>query len=218
MIENRQTVWTSALHPWSGAFACLLLAVVLLLTTTGRAQAATLIPRPTGFTALARETIVGVAPGYRTLTAGPSTGSVTLAWDKSPDTNAVGYRVYLGVGSSRYTNSYTVGNVTNVTLTGLSIGVRYYFGATAYDASGVESDFSNETSYLIPWAAPVLSIRPYTYLVEGTTVPNRTNRVQKSTNLTNWSTVMLFVGGTNGVWGLIVTNNQPQAYYRVKVE
>ena len=41
-------------------------------------------------------------------------GSVTLAWDASPDASATGYRVYYGGASGVYTNSATVGNVTKV--------------------------------------------------------------------------------------------------------
>jgi len=73
--------------------------------------------------------------------------SVTLAWDPSPDPQVVGYRVYYGVASGNYTNSAAVGAVTNATLTGLVVGPTYYFAAKAFDGSGAESIFSNETSY-----------------------------------------------------------------------
>jgi hypothetical protein len=43
-----------------------------------------------------------------------------------------------------------VGNVTTYTVTGLSSSTRYYFGATAYDASNKESSFSNEVFKDIP--------------------------------------------------------------------
>ncbi len=79
-------------------------------------------------------------------------GSVVLAWDASPDATAVGYRIYYGVASGNYTNSATVGNVTNATLTGLADGVTYYFAAKAYNSIGDESIFSNETSYSVPGA------------------------------------------------------------------
>ena len=80
--------------------------------------------------------------------------SVTLAWDRSPDGSVTGYKIYYGVGSGAYTNSVSVGNVTNatVTLPGPT-GVTFYFAATAYDGSGVESTFSNETSYTVPGQA-----------------------------------------------------------------
>jgi hypothetical protein len=76
--------------------------------------------------------------------------SVTLAWNPSTDPNVTGYNVYYGVASGVYTNKIDVGNVTNATINGLVEGVTYYFAATAYNILGVESDFSNETSYSVP--------------------------------------------------------------------
>ena len=78
--------------------------------------------------------------------------SVTLTWNPSSDINVAGYKIYYGVTSRVYTNSVTLGNVTNVTVSGLAEGTTYYFGATTLDAAGIESDFSNEATYDIPQA------------------------------------------------------------------
>jgi hypothetical protein len=77
-------------------------------------------------------------------------GSVALAWNPSSSTNVAGYKIYYGVACSVYTNAISVGNSTNATVTGLVEGATYYFAATAVDALGVESPFSNETSYSVP--------------------------------------------------------------------
>lgn len=74
----------------------------------------------------------------------PPTAAITLAWDPSASTSAAGYRVYWGQQSGLYNNTATVGNLTNATITGLLLGTKYYFAATAYTASGEESNFSNE--------------------------------------------------------------------------
>ena len=83
-----------------------------------------------------------------------ATGSVTLAWNAITDTNAgvVGYNVYWGGSSGVYTNEVNVPgiNTTNVTISGLSQGTTYYFAATTYTATGMESPFSSEVSYLVP--------------------------------------------------------------------
>ena len=79
-----------------------------------------------------------------------ATGSVALAWNPSISTNVAGYKIYYGVASGVYNNTIPVGNSTNVTVTGLVEGTTYYFAATAVDALGVESQFSNETSYSVP--------------------------------------------------------------------
>ena len=77
-------------------------------------------------------------------------GDVRLAWTASISTNVVGYKIYYGPASGVYTNTVAVGNTTNAAVTGLVEGVTYYFAATAFDDSGVESQFSNETSYSLP--------------------------------------------------------------------
>jgi hypothetical protein len=82
-------------------------------------------------------------------------GTVTLAWDASPSPEVVGYRVYFGAGSQQYTNSVTVGLVGQAAITNLTKGTTYYFAATAYDAGGVESEFSNEAVHRVPTGARV---------------------------------------------------------------
>ena len=76
--------------------------------------------------------------------------SVTLAWTPSPDASVVGYRLYWGASSRVYSNSVTVGNVRTSTIPDLGMSTFYVFAATAYDSSGVESEFSNEVAYTTP--------------------------------------------------------------------
>lgn len=87
------------------------------------------------------------------ITLGPS---VPLLWNPNPSTNVVGYKIYYGTTSQIYTTNLVVGNVTNVTITGLAIGTTYYFAATSYDVSGEESVFSDETSYDVINPPPAL--------------------------------------------------------------
>jgi hypothetical protein len=75
----------------------------------------------------------------------PATAAITLAWDRSPSPDVTGYRIYYGVASGTYTNTVTVGNTTNASLSGLLVGQRYYFAATAFNDDG-ESLFSNEVT------------------------------------------------------------------------
>lgn len=84
----------------------------------------------------------------------PASPSVTLSWDKSAGTNVTGYKIYWGDRSRTYTNSGNAG--TNLTLTVMNLvpGATNYFAATAYDASGLESDFSNEVLYVVPLPPP----------------------------------------------------------------
>ncbi len=89
-----------------------------------------------------------------------ATGSVTLAWDASTDPTVAGYNIYYGGASGAYTNEICAGNATNATISGLVEGTTYYFAATTYAASGLESPFSSEVSYSVPVNAPVVNQPP----------------------------------------------------------
>ncbi len=122
-------------------------------------------------------------------------GSVSLAWDPSPDVSVVGYKVHYGVAPGTYTNSAAVGNVTNATLTGLVNGTTYYFAASSIDGSGFESDFSNETTATVPFAAnqpPTLAVISSVTITEDATA--------QTVNLSG-----ITVGGTNESQTLTVT-------------
>ena len=80
-----------------------------------------------------------------------ATGTVTLAWDPSPGTNAIAsYNLYYGVASATYTNVVSAGTNTTASVSNLVEGATYYFAATAVDINGLESDYSTEVSTLIP--------------------------------------------------------------------
>jgi len=74
------------------------------------------------------------------------TVSTTLSWPASTDPSVVGYKLYYGVASGTYTNVINVGPATTATISNLIAGTKYYFAATAYNASNAESPFSNEAS------------------------------------------------------------------------
>ena len=70
-----------------------------------------------------------------------ASGMVTLAWNPSTNPTVAGYNVYYGGASGIYTNVVSAGNATNITISGLVAGLTYYFAATTYSDSGVESPF-----------------------------------------------------------------------------
>lgn len=78
---------------------------------------------------------------------GGNCAQVTLAWDRNLETDLAGYKIYYGTGSRAYNWFIDVGNVTTYTVTGLADGSTYYFAATAYDTSNIESTYSSEVSY-----------------------------------------------------------------------
>lgn len=73
--------------------------------------------------------------------------SVSLRWDANSEPDVSGYKVYYGTNSGVYFASVDVGNTTTTTIGNLAPGVTYYFAATAYNTSRLESDRSNEVSY-----------------------------------------------------------------------
>ena len=79
-----------------------------------------------------------------------------MAWNACTDPNVAGYNVYYGGASGAYTNEICAGNATNATISGLVEGATYYFAATTYAASGMESPFSSEVSYLVPLNVPIV--------------------------------------------------------------
>lgn len=75
-------------------------------------------------------------------------GEVMLQWDASPAETVTNYRIYRGNAPGTYTAHDHLANVLTHTVTGLGPGT-WYFTATALDAAGNESDFSNEVSLII---------------------------------------------------------------------
>jgi hypothetical protein len=72
---------------------------------------------------------------------------VNLRWKPNIEVDVVGYRMHYGVNSRSYTNVQNVGSVTNFTVTGLQRNTTYYFAVTCFNASGLESVYSNEVTY-----------------------------------------------------------------------
>ena len=71
---------------------------------------------------------------------------VDLAWDPSPDSTVIGYRIHYGPSSGTYPSVIDVGNNTSATVSNLPTDTTY-FVVTAYDADALESDPSNEVSF-----------------------------------------------------------------------
>src|SRR5438093_3739284 len=110
--------------------------------------------------------VVSVPPAQAATVAnlrvtGASVGSVSLAWDKTTDPDAVNYNLYWGTSSKNYTAYADINptTITSYTVTGLTPGVTYYFAIT-YDTWTVgESAYSNEVSKTVPTAC-AYSISP----------------------------------------------------------
>jgi hypothetical protein len=89
--------------------------------------------------------------------------TIALAWDPNPESNIAGYKFYYGTTSRIYPNVLDVGNRTIGSASNLVEGITYYFAITAYNTLGVESDFSEEIPYTVPYSdnlPPTLDMLP----------------------------------------------------------
>jgi hypothetical protein len=77
---------------------------------------------------------------------GKSRGVVRLAWDASPEPGVVGYVIYVGTTSGKYTETYKVRKGRTFTYTKAIEGRRYFFAIAAYSDMGVLSALSSEVS------------------------------------------------------------------------
>lgn len=92
--------------------------------------------------------------------ASDSNGVVRIFWtyptenlDHTPLTDLSGAKIYYGLSSSNYIRIVDAGYVMpapgsegTCLVTGLTVGVKYYFNGTAYNVAGLESGFCNEVS------------------------------------------------------------------------
>ncbi len=89
--------------------------------------------------------------------------TAALAWLPSPTPDIAGYAVYYGSSSGVYDLRLDVGSQTNATISGLPGGMTFFFAVSAYNQLGVESELSNEISFVTaddwigfgPWLAPI---------------------------------------------------------------
>ena len=110
---------------------------------------------------------IAASDGSTSATLGPfsirvqalATGAALLSWmvptenaDGTPLTDLAGFVVYWGTSSRNYPSSFRLTNAaaTSFVVDNLLAGRTYYFALTAFNASGAESDYSNEASKLIP--------------------------------------------------------------------
>lgn len=75
-----------------------------------------------------------------------SASAATLGWNASASANITGYTLRYGLASGSYPSTFNAGAALTATISTLAAGTKYYFVVTARNASGVESDPSNEIS------------------------------------------------------------------------
>ncbi len=93
--------------------------------------------------------------------------SAFLAWNPLPSTELAGYNLYYGSISGRYLQRRSIDKESQtITIRALPVGIPYYFAVRAMNASGTESDFSQEVAVTI--GNPATSTSPLSgNLIEG---------------------------------------------------
>ena len=152
--------------------------------------------------------------------AGTQAASVSMQWNPSSDTNAIGYNIYYGTASGDYTSEVFVGNVSGVTISNLTCGVTYYFAATAVDSAGNESVFSNEAKFTIPGILTLSAgANPGDpMLIKFPVAPGHWYEVQASVDLHSWTTIsQTGVESSNNViqFSDPDTSSFPSRFYRL---
>ena len=98
---------------------------------------------------------LAVLPFSSLASASSTSGSITVGWNRNPETNISGYKVYWGETTRNYTKVVDAGNGVEATLSNLTPGLTYYCAVTAYNIDGQESPYSSEihlTSVIEPGA------------------------------------------------------------------
>ena len=145
--------------------------------------------------------------------------NVTLAWDPA-EQNVAGYRLYYGGASREYQLVIDVGFATSCALPAdLLIGTAYFFAVTAYNHSGIESDFSSEIIY-VPLRIDSVFADDYGAVLSWTSEPGRVYRVLATTTLIDpvWVDVSgpLLATSTTRLWTHIRTGSD-RLLYRVEL-
>jgi hypothetical protein len=148
----------------------------------------------------------------------PASYSVTLAWNPSISTNVVGYKIYCGLARGVYNKVESVTG-TNMTMTGLAAGTTYYFTATAVDALGAESPFSNEASYTT--GVPTVRIRAAStgrFVLTVSGLIGQTYEILATQDLKTWTIIGTVTLGARGSLDFTDTNaaSFPQRFYRTR--
>lgn len=130
---------------------------------------------------------------------------VLLSWDPNPEPDIAGYRIHYGTNSRVYPTILDVGNVTCTVVTNLTECTLYYFAATAYNTSALESDLSEEVSLYTDHCI-LLTVATATNLNGPWTTIFTTNIPGKTVPTAFYRTTVSKDGPTNVAYGVVCTN------------
>jgi hypothetical protein len=88
--------------------------------------------------------------------------SVIARWNRNKDNDLSGYRVYIGTSSNNFATFYSTTDTAYI-ISGLTAGIRYYVGVSAFDNKGNESVSleKNVVPEVVPLTPAGLKIAPF---------------------------------------------------------
>ncbi len=148
------------------------------------------------------------------LAIGTQNGSATLSWLPLNEPGVSGYHLYYSSVTGVYTQRRTLAATANGDIvTGLPNGERYFFAIRAFNAAGLESDYSREVAVVI--GQPNTATTPLTGAITGTVNPtgnpptmNQTTQslptgstVAGNTRVSDMFNAFLAIAAAVGMWG-----------------
>lgn len=144
--------------------------------------------------------------------------AITLAWDANVESDIAGYKIYSGTNSRVYPAVVDVGNRTSHTVSNLTAGRTYFLALTAYDTTGLESDFSAELSYTVPPDLTLAYLGAGRYRVRFSASPGVAYGIEYSESLESpvWQSLGTRTANSNGLVEFIDTPgpNPRRRFYR----
>lgn len=147
--------------------------------------------------------------------------SLKLGWDTNSDATVTGYKLYYGAYPLTYTNVINAGTNLEAIVPNVRHAQKYYFAVTAYNARDLESDFSLELRYTVPFDIQLIksSQGPLTvFTLKSSVFKGMNYSIEASRDLKTWSVVST---GTTTTEEISVPFNptEPNLFFRVlKVE
>lgn len=116
---------------------------------------------------------------------------VNVTWSApSAGSAPAGYKIFYGTSSGSYSSSVDAGKATTTSVSNLTAGVKYYFAARSYDASGNQSAYSNELNATTSAAATLtvdFTASPGTTLTQNQVVTFTPTVTPSTATIGSWS-------------------------------
>jgi len=142
-----------------------------------------------------------------------------FAWDPSPSPDILAYRLYWGTSPTIRDHVLIVpATVTQATANDLLPGRTYYFVATAVSMNGLESDFSNQVVYKLPFGAPMPTFNATRFEVSWAQDGFFRDTLEMTSDFKGWTPVPGPYSIQKGFYHVQVPRDRERLFFRVRRE